>query len=687
MADSAVQWVVDSWLTQFIDPAKRLYWGYLLAAALIAVAWAALERRRGNDDVLHALFSRRTWFSRSAWADCRVLLINSVILGVVAPRLLGSAAVAAALFTLLHEAFGGRPSLMPGLPGWTIATAFTVWLFVVDDFARYWVHRLLHTVPALWAFHKVHHSATTLNPLTVVRTHPVEGMIFAIRSALVVGFCIAVFVFAFGDRVSLVMVLGANVFKFLFNILGSNLRHSEIPLGYWRWLEKLLISPAQHQVHHSDSPEHHDRNFGVVFAVWDAMFGTLCHSERGQSLTYGLGPGCPDPHGLKSLYFTPVTESVRCLGRAAGIRQMRSRFKPDRVAKRHFPTFSDMKQKHSLLTILLATLVALPIPGAAPRAADQEIVNIYSARKEALILPLLDRFQAETGTQFRLVTGKADGLLKRIEIEGQATPADIFITVDAGRLQRAKEAGILRPVTSNVLMQRIPGHLRDEDNQWFGLSRRARVIFYARDRVDPAELSSYEDLASDKWRGRLCIRSSNNIYNQSLVASMIEHLGEQATEAWARGLVANFARKPGGGDTDQLHAVAAGQCDVTLVNTYYYGRLLNSDKEQDRQAAAKIDVFWPNQQDRGAHVNVSGAGITRHAKHPEAAQALLEFLVSPASQSWYAEVNNEYPVVDDADIPGTLDGMGEFRSDTLNLTKLGENNRAALQIMDRAGWR
>ena len=344
-----------------------------------------------------------------------------------------------------------------------------------------------------------------------------------------------------------------------------------------------------------------------------------------------------------------------------------------------------MKRFNHFLTSLLTLLIVSTVPNAV--IAEEAVVNIYSARKEALILPLLERFKLETGTDFRLVTGKADGLLKRIEIEGEATPADVFITVDAGRLQRAKDAGILRSIDNNALKETIPEHLRDKDNQWFGLSRRARVIFYAKDRVNPEALSTYENLGDEEWRNRICVRSSSNVYNQSLVASMIEHLGADRTEAWAKGLVANFARKPGGGDTDQLHAVAAGQCDIALANTYYYGRLINSEDAKDQATASKIGVFWPNQQDRGAHVNVSGAGVTYYAKHPESAERLLEFLVKPESQRWYAEVNNEYPVVPDASISDTLSAFGEFRSDTLNLTVLGENNKAALQLMDRAGWK
>ena len=335
--------------------------------------------------------------------------------------------------------------------------------------------------------------------------------------------------------------------------------------------------------------------------------------------------------------------------------------------------------------LLLAVLLVMSGSLLNPARADE--VNVYSARAEALILPLLERFKAETGIDFNLITAKADELLTRLEAEGRSTPADVFITTDAGRLQRAKDAGVLRAVNNPVLNARIPQNLRDQENHWFGLSQRARVIFYAKDRVDPGELSTYEALADTHWQQRICVRSSSNIYNQSLVASMIEADGVEITEAWARGLVANFARNPAGGDTDQLRAAAAGQCDVAIANTYYYGRLVNSDKEADRAVAGALGLYWPNQADRGAHINVSGAAVTLHAKHPEAAERLLEFLVSAESQSWYAEVNIEYPVVADAQTSALLKSFGEFKGDSLNLSRLGENNRAAVQLMDRAGWR
>ena len=339
--------------------------------------------------------------------------------------------------------------------------------------------------------------------------------------------------------------------------------------------------------------------------------------------------------------------------------------------------------------MLIISLLATSLLTTQVSYAEEGIVNIYSARKEALILPLLERFEKETGIGFFLVTGKADGLLKRLEIEGEMTPADIFITVDAGRLQRAKDAGVLQAISNPMLEKRIPAHLRDEDKFWFGMSQRARTMIYAKDRVKPEEMSTYEDLADPKWEKRLCVRSSGNIYNQSLTVSMIEAMGEKAAEEWAKKLVANFAKRPAGGDTDQLKAAAAGMCDIALVNTYYLGRMIKSKNKKNRDAAKKLAVFWPNQgeKERGVHVNVSGAGITKHARHVKAAQRLLEFLVTDESQKWYAEVNNEYPVVPSAPISDTLKSFGDFKADKLNLTVLGKNNGKAVRLMDRAGWK
>ncbi len=314
-------------------------------------------------------------------------------------------------------------------------------------------------------------------------------------------------------------------------------------------------------------------------------------------------------------------------------------------------------------------------------------VNLYSARKEVLIKPLLDRFTEQTGIRVNLVTGKADTLIKRLEVEARNSPADVLLTVDAARLIRAKDLGLLQPVDSPQLLNSIPEQYRDDDNQWFGLSLRSRVIVYAPERVKAAQLSSYEDLANPIWKNRVCVRSSSNVYNQSLVASMIAHHGTEATEQWAKGLVENFARKPKGGDRDQIKAVAAEVCDVALVNTYYLAGMLVSDQESEVKAAKAIKLFWPNQTGRGAHMNISGAALLKHARHRDEAQQLLEYLISDSAQQWYADTNFEYPVKAGIESSSVLANWGEFVADKLKLSLLGKYNTEAVMLMDRAGWK
>ncbi|HHQ69459.1 MAG TPA: extracellular solute-binding protein [Halothiobacillaceae bacterium] len=319
-------------------------------------------------------------------------------------------------------------------------------------------------------------------------------------------------------------------------------------------------------------------------------------------------------------------------------------------------------------------------------AQETQTINIYSARKEDLIRPILERFTEDTGIETRLLTADAGALLSRLENEGINTPADMLITVDAGNLNRAKEAGILAPLESEYLAEVIPAHLRDEDNYWYGLSKRARVIFVNPEMLDPAEIQTYEDLADPRFKGQICIRSSDNIYNQSLVASMIAEHGEEYTQKWAEGLVNNFARDPQGGDRDQIRAAAAGRCAIAVANTYYFGAMQNGSAE-DRAVTEKLELVWPNQNDRGAHVNVSGAGLVSASNNAEAVRALIEYLATADAQQWYAQVNNEHPVNPNVAPSETLAGWGEFKADDLNLSQLGELNADAVRLMDRAGWR
>lgn len=317
---------------------------------------------------------------------------------------------------------------------------------------------------------------------------------------------------------------------------------------------------------------------------------------------------------------------------------------------------------------------------------EEKEVNLYSARKEDLMAPLLEEFTTQTGIRVNILSGKADALLSRIQTEGLNSPADVLLTSDAGRLHRAKQAGVLKALNSNAL-EAIPANYRDPDSQWFGLSLRARLILLT-DASNPLGISNYEDLAKPSLRGQICIRSSSNIYNQSLVASLITHIGEDATKQWASALVTNMARSPQGGDTDQIRAAAAGQCSVAVANSYYLARLLGSkDNSDDYQTASKISVLWPNQDDRGAHLNISGAGVLKNAPNPQNAQQLIEFLASDAAQRMYADLNYEYPVKADVALNPVLESFGDFKAETLPLNLLGENNAKAVRIMDQAAWK
>ena len=334
---------------------------------------------------------------------------------------------------------------------------------------------------------------------------------------------------------------------------------------------------------------------------------------------------------------------------------------------------------------LLVLASGLVLAALAVAADDENVVNVYSARHYDTDLALYQRFEERTGIRINLIEGGSDGLIERIVNEAEFSPADILITVDAGRLWRAQEAGVFQPVDSAVLDERIAAHLRDPDGHWFGLSKRARVIVYNKAAGRPEGLARYEDLADPGLGGKVCMRSSGNIYNLSLLGSLIEHNGKDSASKWANGVVANFRRPPQGNDTAQLRAVAAGECEISVANTYYIGRLLGSDDPQDRAVAEGLGVLFPNQQDRGAHVNISGAGVTRHAPHRDNAVKFLEYLTGDDAQRLFAEGNNEYPVVGSAS--GPIAALGEFKEDAVNAAVLGTNQALAVKTYDRAGWR
>lgn len=329
-------------------------------------------------------------------------------------------------------------------------------------------------------------------------------------------------------------------------------------------------------------------------------------------------------------------------------------------------------------------LAALALVATALPALAEEVV-VYSARNEQLIKPLFDAYSRDTGVKVRFITDKEGPLMARLKAEGKNTPADVLLTVDAGNLWQAAEEGLLRPIQSKTLEANVPAHLRDPNNEWFGLSVRARTLVYNTDKVKPADLSTYEDLANPKWKGRLCLRTSKKVYNQSLVAMMIKEHGTRKTEDIVRGWVANLATSPFPDDTKAMEAVAAGQCDVTLVNTYYFGRLM------EKKPNLPLAIFWPNQnvknKESGVHVNVSGAGVTRHAKNPAGAQKLIEWLSSDKAQSQFADVNLEYPVNPSVAPDKAVAAWGSFKQSLINVKQAGSLQVQAVKLMDRAGYK
>jgi iron(III) transport system substrate-binding protein len=334
----------------------------------------------------------------------------------------------------------------------------------------------------------------------------------------------------------------------------------------------------------------------------------------------------------------------------------------------------------------LALAIAALLAG--PAGAQDQVLNLYSSRHYQTDEALYTNFTKLTGIKINRIEGGEDPLIERIRNEGERSPADVLITVDAGRLWRAEQMGLFQPVKSATLDARIPANLREPSGLWYGFSTRARVIAYSKAAVKPGEIRNYEDLADPKWKGRVCMRSSTNVYNLSLLGALIDHMGEPKAEAWAKGVRANLALDPKGGDTDQLKAVAAGQCDVTISNQYYYARLLRSDKADERQIGEKLAIVFPNQSTWGTHVNISGAGVLKHAPHREAAIKFLEYLASDDAQRYFADGNNEWPVVAGVKVNNpVLKSMGEFKRDSLNVAMLGKNQPESQKVYDRVAWK
>jgi iron(III) transport system substrate-binding protein len=344
----------------------------------------------------------------------------------------------------------------------------------------------------------------------------------------------------------------------------------------------------------------------------------------------------------------------------------------------------------SLTLASLLAAAAFALAAALPWAvhAQDNVLNLYTARHYSTDEALYNDFTRQTGIKINRIEGGEDALFERIRAEGANSPADVFLTVDIGRIWRAEQAGIFAPVKSKVLDARIPAAYRDPEGEWFGFSARARLIVYNKTMVKPGEITRYEDLADPKWKGKVCVRSSAHPYQLSLMAGMVAALGEQKGEEWIKGLTANLARDPKGGDTDQLRAVAAGECAVTLSNNYYVVRLMRSEKPDDKKVMESLAIVWPNQTDRGVSMNISGGGMLKNAPHKEAAVKFLEYLASDSAQKYFANGNNEWPVVPDVKIDNpALERLGKFKADAINVGVLGKNQPVVQRMADRAGYK
>ena len=655
----------------FFNPKKRVFVGYLISALLLAICVQIYATRTSFTQALSILFSKKLWLSLSARADYKIMVINQALMIGVGPRLISKLAIATLIFESLHIWFDGRTILAPNASGWQITIYFTVFLFLIDDGTKYIVHRALHRFKFLWAFHKIHHTAEVLTPLTVYRTHPIEMIIFSLRSIIVQGVTIAFFLYFFGARAEIVTILGANIFLFIFNLAGSNLRHSHVWISYGRFLEQFLISPAQHQIHHSINPLHFDRNFGAVLAIWDWIGGSLEIAQSEQSIQFGNDPDNKNAHSLRILYISPFTEIFRPLTnlRIRDLLEMSQN--------------SLNKPRKCILTGILTFIFALVV---LTRPSISAELNIYSHRQPFLINPFIDAYKKETGTKVNIVFA-SKGLAQRLQAEGSRSPADVILTVDIARLHVYADKNLLSETNSPVLERNIPPHLRDQQNRWFAFSKRARIIVAAKRAEDTNEISHYEDLTKAKWRGRICARPGSHVYNRALIASVINASGSEAAQKWAQGIVNNLARRPQGNDRAQVKAIFEGQCDIAIINNYYFGKLKHAKNADQREWANSVRLIFPNQKDRGTHVNISGGGIAKYSKNKAEARRFLEFLTSKTAQNLYGSVNFEYPVNPRVAVSEELSSWGgNFIEDRMPIARIAELAPEAQKIIDRVGW-
>jgi iron(III) transport system substrate-binding protein len=680
--ETFITWFIDDYLIglvqSIVSTEKRVSIFYLFSAIVVALFWAfSVEKSPTWRDTVRKLFSRQIWFSKSSFIDLKMVLINRAIMIILAPLMLSKIALTTAIFFTLSDYFSNIHGLLSGTPQWLAPVTYTIFLFIFDDLSRFITHRMLHKIPILWEIHKAHHSAEYLTPFTVFRTHPIEGIIFSTRSIIVQSVSVSLFIFLFGDKIDLVSIYGVNFLIFIFNITGANLRHSHINISYGRFFEKIFISPLQHQIHHSTDPTHFNKNFGVALAIWDFIGNTLMLSNKNvdNNLRFGLGNNSSlDTQNLIYIYFHPFLE----------IHKQTKRLLKS-IVKRYNILLNKIRfQTRTIsLSIFIITIGVTGIFATTHLNAEQ--LNLYSHRQPFLMKPFLSAFEKETGVKTNVVYA-SKGLAQRLLAEGKRSPADVILTVDISRLNVYSDKNLLARVDSKILEKNIPPHIRDKNNYWFGFSKRARIVAISTKRVKLNEIIRIEDLAEPRWKGRVCSRPGSHVYNRALLSSIIAANGETKAEIWANGLVKNLAQRPQGNDRAQVKAISQGVCDIAIINSYYFGKLRNSQILDQREWVKNIKIVFTNQNDRGNHINISGGGVAKYSKNKVLAIRFLEFLSQDKAQRLYSQINYEFPANPNVKFSKELLSWGSFSEDKLPITKIAELSGKAQRIIDRVGW-
>lgn len=712
--DGALKVWLDRFLTPLDDPGSRLFYLNILAAALLAVFYlvvvlraplgvrsdrATSFRRR----LANALgFRRKYWWNRSAKADYALYFLNSVLKVLLfIPFLDFGFRISQWTVNGLLAIGGDFVELRPSF-GWLLA--FTLASFVFDDFLRFFHHWLMHKVPWLWPFHVAHHSARVLTPMTLYRTHPVEAAMAAVRNSISLGVATGVFLFLFRGHFHVLTFFGVNAFGQMFNFLGANLRHSQLPLGFGS-LEQVIISPAQHQIHHSRDERDFDRNFGVSLAIWDRLFGSLMLSgERTQALREGrlrfgvrgasafdlqkilLGPFVPShsPSRWGSHLGFNAVSGVLQEGKGVDVgenpKQTDSRPTDEIEPKGSSSVKSNLKTNLKInLKSKLAVLSMLAV-GVSANAAHADL-TIYTDRPTARVQTVADEYTQLTGEKVTIVEMAYGDLVKRLNAEGAASPADVLFVKDLVYLAELANDGRLQPMVSTVVDTEIAPQMKDPKNLWTAVTIRGRTLVYDPSRVDAKELKGYEDLAEVKWAGRLCVRTSKSAYNEALVAGLIEVHGYLKAKDIVDGWVQNLAADPMPNDNAVLEAVANGTCDVGITNTYYLGAAIA------KNPAFPVRAHFADQNSTGMFGNGTGAGVAVNSKQSAAATKFIELLLSEKHQLAMSAAHFDYPAKMGL-VPTTLvKDWGTPKYNVANWTKVGGRAAEARTIFSEVNYK